>query len=125
MNNFCIYCGATLKDTNAKTCPNCLTELTPLPQSPGGEQSSAQRARETTMEPAKGLKGKTFAYIGIIFAIASVIILPIVFGPLAIICGYISTTRGERDLGRVAMILGIVLAVIGFILGFLYALMTY
>jgi hypothetical protein len=125
MNNFCIHCGAAISNQVADTCPVCHAELPQSPQSPAVEQSLFEKQREMLQVPAKGLKGTTFAYIGIIFAVASVVVLPVLFGPLALGFGYIATKRGERGLGLVAMILGVVLALIGAIFGFLFASMIY
>ena len=54
----------------------------------------------------------------------SVVILPIILGPAAIICGGIAMSRKE-PLGRVGLIVGIVGMVAGFALGILVARSTH
>lgn len=62
------------------------------------------------------MKPKNYAYIGIVSAVISLIIAPVVFGPIAVILGYLAMRKGEKQLGLVAVILGIVLAIISWII---------
>lgn len=59
---------------------------------------------------------KSFAYAGIICAVISIFYATLLFAPLAIIFGYIAMKRGEYNLGRLAMMLGIVLTALNVIL---------
>ena len=45
-------------------------------------------------------KGRKFSILGIVFAICSLIVLPIVFGPLAIIFGTIGVLKGDTNLNN-------------------------
>ena len=56
--------------------------------------------------------GRKFSILGIVFAVLSLIVLPIVFGPLAVIFGIIGVIKNDTLWGIVAIILGVVLAVI-------------
>jgi len=58
---------------------------------------------------------------GIISAAVSLVFLPIVFGPIAIMCGYLLYDRGDEEWGKwialggfVAMIIGIVIGIVAF-----------
>lgn len=59
---------------------------------------------------------KSFAYAGIICAVISIFYVTLLFAPLAIIFGYIAMRQGEYNLGRLAMMLGIVLTALNVIL---------
>lgn len=64
--------------------------------------------------------GKTYAYLGIASAVFSLIIAPIIFGPIAVILGYMAWKEGEKTLGTITIILGIVLALISWILAIIF-----
>jgi hypothetical protein len=126
MKNYCIYCGAELQNKNSDACQKCLADKTISPRAYYDTNGSPSKSDNgVSVKPGDGIPGKTFAYIGIICAVASIIILPIVFGPLAIFFGYVSITKGERDMGWIAILLGIVLASISFLIAFLLAISTY
>ena len=56
--------------------------------------------------------GRKFSILGIVFAVLSLIVLPIVFGPLAVIFGIICVVKNDTVWGIVAIVLGGVMAVI-------------
>lgn len=62
-------------------------------------------------------KGRVYSVLGIVFAVISLIVLPIVFGPLAVIFGIIAIRKNDKKLGEIAIGLGIVLAIISYLLG--------
>jgi hypothetical protein len=68
--------------------------------------------------PVPSKSGNALSILAIIFGGISVIIFPILFGPIGIILGIIAKTRKER-LSTVGLIISIVGPVIGAILGVL------
>jgi len=60
----------------------------------------------------KETKGRIYSIFGIVFAVLSLIVLPIVFGPLAVIFGIIAIYKKDTKLGIAVIILGVALAVI-------------
>jgi len=62
-------------------------------------------------------EGKWFAIIGMVFAVLALIIFPIIFGPLAILMGLLAKNRGAKDLGTIAIFLGIFFGIIGMAVG--------
>jgi len=68
--------------------------------------------------PVPSQNSNALSILAIIFGGISVIILPILFGPIGIVLGIIAKTRKER-LSTVGLIISIVGPVIGAILGVL------
>lgn len=68
-------------------------------------------------EPPSRHPGRTEGIIGIICAVISLAFFPIIFGPVGIILGAISSKKGSKTLGLVTIILSAVFMVIGFIIG--------
>lgn len=64
--------------------------------------------------PAKPVEseGRIYSILGIVFAVLSLVVLPIVFGPIAVILGIIGYLKGDRNLGMTAIVLGVVLSVL-------------
>ncbi|MBS3106064.1 hypothetical protein J4419_00165 [Candidatus Woesearchaeota archaeon] len=60
--------------------------------------------------------GRKYSTLGIVFAILSLVVLPIVFGPLAVIFGIIAVMKDDTKRGILAIVLGVVLAVISTII---------
>ena len=65
----------------------------------------------------KKSSGRKYSNLGLVFAILSLVVLPIVFGPLAVIFGVKGYLSGDEKRGILAIILGVVLAVISTFLG--------
>jgi len=96
MPKYCSECGKELND-NSNFCPGC-----------GIEIKKEQYNKEN--------KGRTYSILGIVFAFCSLIVFPIGFGPAAVICGSIGVIKGDRTLGITAIVLGVVLAVLSWLL---------
>lgn len=94
---YCPECGNKLEDS-PKFCPECGKELKE-------EQSKKQN------------EGRKYSILGIVFAFCSLIVFPIIFGPLAVIFGTIAVLKDDKELGIVAIILGVILATISFLIG--------
>ena len=62
-------------------------------------------------------KGRIYSIIGLVCAIISLLFIPILFGPAAIILGIIARKKGDLNFGLIVIILGAVFMVIGMILG--------
>ena len=54
-------------------------------------------------------EGRKYSILGIVFAVLSLVVLPIVFGPLAVIFGIIAVLKDDIKLGITAIVLGVVL----------------
>ena len=54
------------------------------------------------------MKDKTKGKLSVVFGILGIIILPIIFGPLAVYLGYKAKKAGLKKLGKIGIILGIV-----------------
>jgi hypothetical protein len=54
--------------------------------------------------------GRKYSILGIVFAGLSLIVLPIVFGPVGIIFGVMGTLKNDTKLGITAIVLSVVLA---------------
>lgn len=67
-------------------------------------------------------KGRIYSIIGLISSIASLIFLPILFGPIAIVLGYIARKKGDKDFGLIVIIMGIVLMIVSIALGILFSI---
>lgn len=61
-------------------------------------------------------QGNTLSIIGIVCGVVAVLILPIVFGPIGLVLGFVARSRGE-SLATVAIAVAAVGMVLGFVLG--------
>jgi hypothetical protein len=66
--------------------------------------------------PVATKQGNGLSIAAIVMGVLSILFLPIILGPAAIICGVIATRRNE-PLGKVGLIVGVVGMLAGFILG--------
>ena len=65
-------------------------------------------------------EGRIYSILGIVSAVLSLITLPILFGPVAVILGIIAINKNDKTLGITAIVLGIVLAIISWIIAVLF-----
>jgi len=93
-------------------CQNCGNDMPPVSEfcDECGVEVGVHAANETN----KKLKAS-----GIISGALSLIFLPIVFGPISIICGYLLYDRGEKEWGKWIAIGGAVAMVVGFLLSYI------
>lgn len=104
-NLFCEQCGASLAPDGALSPPTA-TPTAPPPPAPVRTPTNAS-------PPDVGW----FGTAGIIVALISTVFIPIIFGPIAIVLGIVGHSRGDPR-GRIAIFLGVVCMLIGFVLSF-------
>ena len=59
---------------------------------------------------------RVLSILAIVFGGLAVLFMPILFGPAGIVCGAIGTSKGDR-LGKVGLIVAVVGMIAGFVLG--------
>jgi hypothetical protein len=62
-------------------------------------------------------RGRGFTIAGIVCGALALIFIPILFGPLGIIFGFVGNAQGDRPLGKYVGIGSIVTMVLGFVIG--------
>lgn len=111
----CPSCGATVA-FGTRFCGNCGTQLnwpTQQTQPPPAYQQQIQQSR--SYEQRRG--GITFGALGIVFAVLSLGLFPIIFGAVALVFGVIGIVRDSTVLGAVSIVLGVLFAFIGALWG--------
>jgi hypothetical protein len=56
------------------------------------------------------LPGRKYSILGIVFAALSLVVLPVIFGPVGVVFGVIGTVKNDTKLGITAIVLSVVLA---------------
>ncbi len=107
-NLFCEQCGASLAPDGVSSPPP-VTSTPPSPPPP-----APVRTPTTVSPPDVGW----FGTAGIIVALISTVVIPIIFGPIAIVLGFIGHSRGDPR-GKIAIVLGVVCMLIGFVLSYI------
>lgn len=99
---FCRDCGSEIKE-NAEICPECGVRQT----KEGGDGERSERAKQ-------------FLIAGGVLGFIAILILPIVFAPLAAFCGILAMYYGRPLAGAgivawavIAFVIGVVLGLIG------------
>lgn len=84
------------------------------PQRLAGTQSTQSEPSRSSMSypPAKG-STRTYALLGFVSAILSLLIVPEIFGPVAIILGAYAWKKEQGNLGIIIVILGIMFMIVG------------
>lgn len=112
---FCSKCGTKSKNED-NFCSQCGTALT----------LEIATTIETSVrnlnngQPRK--EGTVYIVLGWIFIAISLLFFPILFGPGSVIMGYMVRKSGRIRHGTIIMILGVVAAILGMIIGALVAL---
>ncbi len=107
-NLFCEQCGANLATDETSSPP--LVPSTPVAPPPPAP------IQVPTAEPRVDVGW--FGTAGIIVALISTVVIPIIFGPIAIVLGFIGHSRGDPR-GKIAIVLGVVCMLIGFVLSYI------
>ncbi|MFC1686294.1 hypothetical protein ACFLZZ_04735 [Nanoarchaeota archaeon] len=63
--------------------------------------------------------GRVYSIVGIVSAILSLVYWPFFFGLVAVAFGIIGIKKGDARLGTIAIILGVVLAIMSYLIGVL------
>jgi hypothetical protein len=109
---FCPDCGAENPGSNT-FCEQCGANLAPI----AAPVPPASVPVQTPSSPSRPDVG-WFGTAGIIVALISTVVIPIIFGPIAIVLGFIGHSRGDPR-GKIAIALGVVCMLIGFALSYI------
>ena len=116
---YCVSCGNEM-ESEWNNCPSCgatkKSEVNVVPTPIFVQESTSMGIQQP---PQDGLI--IGAYI---LAVISLFLLPICFGPLAIILSAIASSRGDKR-GTAALIVSILLMILGMIFGMLVAVATW
>lgn len=99
---FCQECGAEINE-KAEICPECGV------RQPGTEENADSEER--------AMRARQFLYAGVILGFAALLFLPIIFGPLAAICGLLTLYYGRPLAGAAVVAWGVIATIIGWIIG--------
>jgi len=107
---YCPHCGTEQKE-GTRFCTHCGGDLDTSPR------AGAVPPKTAAPPPAPGeSRAGLYAKIGIASGIVAIFFVPLIFGPLGIILGYVARKDGEEQLGMYAIIAGIAGLVIGVVL---------
>jgi hypothetical protein len=77
------------------------------------ETRTTTRAQQPLIEETYSRTGRTLSIVGFVCAVISLMVLPLLFGAAAVVCGLVGWWSGDR-LGMWAAIAGVVCAVAGY-----------
>ncbi|MFC2949433.1 zinc-ribbon domain-containing protein [Virgibacillus sediminis] len=106
---FCPQCGADVHE-QSRFCSKCGTEL-----STAESDSTASALKQEPTETDTG-SANTYMIIGWICCVVSLIFIPIIFGAITVIMGYLTKKTNEQH-GTIMMIAGVAAAIFGMLLG--------
>lgn len=96
---YCQECGAEI-NAKAEICPEC-----------GVRQPEAEE------DDDRAKRAKQFLIAGAVLGFIAILILPIVFGPLAVLCGLLAMFYGRPLAGAGVVAWGVIAFLIGVVLG--------
>jgi hypothetical protein len=73
---------------------------------------SSESSPASTTKP-----GRTLTIVGAVLAVVGIFFLPIVFGPVGAILGFVAQSKGDKPAGMYVGIAGIAATIIGMVLG--------
>lgn len=115
---YCRKCGKEITD-ESKYCQFCgaLQETDETTGADAVKKSTEQTINEMKEQIVHGQEtGKLYLIIGWVSMIVSLVFIPIVFGAVAVIMGYLYREKNEK-MGTVLMIAGVAGAILGVLLG--------
>lgn len=129
---FCPNCGAALEDTASTSESSAQEAPQPAPSEPAkpapaapkqnayqqfsaGANTNANVGTPTSTQPAN--QHTALLVIGWISAIVSLLVVPILFGVVGLIFGYLARSRGRKEASTVLMIASVAAALLGTIFG--------
>jgi hypothetical protein len=71
----------------------------------------------TTTHVSSG--ARVCSILGIVFGVIAIVFFPIIFGIAGIVLAVVGYTRGDRSLGKWAIVVAVAGTVLGFVLGYL------
>lgn len=115
---YCRKCGKEITD-ESKYCQFCgaLQETDETTGADAVKKSTEQTINEMKEQIVHGQEtGKLYLIIGWVSMIVSLVFIPIVFGAVAVIMGYLYREKNEK-MGTVLMTAGVAGAILGVLLG--------
>lgn len=106
----CPKCGALL-DEDAAFCSKCGSTLRQQLTTPPSPQSTSPPSAPS-YPPARDMT-RTYAILGFISAVLSLLIVPELFGSAAIVLGAYTWRKKQGNLGLIVLILGIICMIVG------------
>ena len=117
-DRYCRKCGKEIID-ESKYCQFCgaLQEIDETTGADAVKKSTEQTINEMKEQIVHGQEtGKLYSIIGWVSMIVSLVFIPIVFGAIAVIMGYLYREKDEK-MGTILMIAGASGAIFGVLLG--------
>ncbi|NMP59001.1 zinc ribbon domain-containing protein [Enterococcus mundtii] len=117
-DRYCRKCGKEIID-ESKYCQFCgaLQETDEITGADAVKKSTEQTINEMKEQIVHGQEtGKLYLIIGWVSMIVSLVFIPIVFGAIAVIMGYLYREKDEK-MGTILMIAGVSGAIFGVLLG--------
>ena len=115
---YCRKCGKEIAD-GSKYCQFCGTgqEVNDVIGSETVKKNPEQALNEMKEQIAHGQEtGKLYLIIGWISMVVSLLFIPVMFGAIAVIMGYLYRDKDEK-MGTILMIAGVAGAILGVLLG--------
>lgn len=115
---YCSKCGNQMEES-AKFCPSCGASQG---KEPNFNMSLASDSVEKVVNEARvqisngKQSGKLYMVIGWISMVVSLLFIPVLFGAVAVIMGYLYRSYDEKH-GTILMIAGVTGAILGFLIG--------
>ena len=101
---FCQECGVKI-NKRAEICPECGV------RQPGTEVNGERKERAN--------RARQFLSAGGILGFIALLLFPIIFGPLAVVCGLLALYYGRPIAGAGVVAWGVITTIIGWLIGFL------
>jgi hypothetical protein len=102
-SKFCPECGSEI-NAKAEICPDCGVRQPDQDEANSGDSDNSERARQ-------------FLIAGGVLGFLGILILPIVFCPLAVLCGLLAMFYGRPLAGAGIVAWGVIALGIGIVLG--------
>lgn len=117
---FCRKCGKTIEESS-KFCTSCGAPVDKVDSGTSGPELIKQGTEVTINEVREHIEGgkesgKLYLFIGWVSVVVSLVLIPILFGAIAIIMGYLYRYTEEK-MGTILMISGGAGGLLGMIIG--------
>ncbi len=109
---FCPSCG-TKNDETSRFCESCGAAINdPVPATAAPVPPAPATVVSTPPAAAAAQGAGMTAKIGIVIGIIGIFFFGIILGPIAIVLGYMGYSKGDRSIGAIAMIVGVVALIV-------------